>query len=285
MNVLEEGSKAIFKKSSLIRVPVRLGEDSFINGKVSQKKIDKLIKTMNAFKLLIDVHEVVDFRACATSAMREASNSEEVVKKVLDETGINIQVIDGKQEAEIICSNEIVEMIDDDNNYLYVDVGGGSTEITLFRKKKLVESHSFNIGTIRMLNKKVSENDFAQMKKWLKTLKTDKKEVNLIGSGGNINKILKISGKRENESLVLDELMEIDKFINYYTVEERIKVLGLNPDRADVIIPASEIFLKIMKWTGAKRVIIPTIGISDGIVHKLYFDYKKQRKGAGILNS
>ncbi len=278
MNVVEEDQKAIFKKSSLIRVPVRLGDDAFIDGKISQMKIEKLIKTINAFKNLMDVHEVVDFRTCATSAMREATNGKEVVQQVKDETGIEIQVIDGKEEAEIIYSNQIVEMIDDDNHYLYVDVGGGSTEITLFSNRKLIESHSFDIGTIRMLNKRITDDDFKKMKKWLKHLKTDKKDVSLIGSGGNINKIFKISGKKDKQHLVIEELEEIDKFLNYYSIDERIKVLGLNPDRADVIVPASEIFLKIMKWTGAKRIIVPTIGVSDGIIHQLYNDYKKRKK-------
>ncbi len=277
MNVVEDGKKAIFKKSSLVRVPVRLGEDASIAGKISANKIEKLTKTMVAFKNLMDVHDVVSYRACETSAMREASNSKDIVKIIENETGIDIEVIDGKQEAEIICSNEIVEIINDDNHYLYVDVGGGSTEITLFSNRKLVESHSFNIGTIRMLNSKVTEGDFAKMRKWLKILKADSKEVSLIGSGGNINKILKISGKKDNEFLVLDELEEINKFISYYSINERIKVLGLNPDRADVIVPASEIFMKIMKWTDAKRVIIPTIGVSDGIVHQLYDNYKKKK--------
>lgn len=284
MNVVEEGKKALFKKSSLIRVPVRLGDDAFIQGKISQKKIDKLVKTIQAFKNLMEVHEVISFRACATSAMREATNSQEVVQKIKAETGIEIEVIDGKQEAEIIYSNQIVEMINDDNHYLYVDVGGGSTEITLFTNRKLVDSQSFNIGTIRLLNQKVPDSEFKQMKKFLKQLKTDQREVSLIGSGGNINKIFKISGKKEKEFLVFEELSEIDKFLNYYTIDERIKVLGLNPDRADVIVPASHLYLKIMKWTGAKRIIIPTIGVSDGIVHQLYEQHKQQRKPGILLN-
>jgi len=277
-NVLEDDSKIIFKKSSLVRVPVRLGEDAFIAGKISPQKTEKLVKTMVAFRNLMDVHEVLGYQACATSAMREASNSAEIVELVKREAGIEIQIIDGKREAEIIYSNQFVEMFDDDNNYLYVDVGGGSTEVSLFSNRKMVESHSFNIGTIRMLNKKVTPNDFKGMKAWLKSLKTDKKEVSIIGSGGNINKIFKISGKKENQFLILEELNEISKFLNYYTVEERIKVLGLNPDRADVIIPASEIFLKIMKWTDAKRIIVPTFGISDGIIHQIYSSYKLQNK-------
>lgn len=268
----------IFKKSSLVRVPVRLGDDAFITGKISPIKTEKLVKTMVAFRNLMDVHEVLGYQACATSAMREASNSSEVVELVKRESGIEIQIIDGKREAEIIYSNQIVEMFDDESNYLYVDVGGGSTEISLFSNRKMVESHSFNIGTIRMLNKKVTPNDFKGMKAWLKSLKTYKKEVNIIGSGGNINKIFKISGKKENQFLVLEELDEINKFLNYYSIEERIKVLGLNPDRADVIIPASDIFLKIMKWTDAKRIIVPTFGISDGIIHQVYSNYKLQNK-------
>ena len=277
-NVLEDGQSVIFKKSSLVRVPVRLGEDAFIAGKISPKKIEKLLKTMVAFRNLMDVHEVLGYQACATSAMREASNSSEVVELVKRETGIEIQIIDGKREAEIIYSNQIVEMFDDESHYLYVDVGGGSTEISLFSNRKMVESHSFNIGTIRMLNKKVTPNDFKGMKAWLKSLKTEKKEVNIIGSGGNINKIFKISGKKETQFLVLEELDEINKFLNYYSIEERIKVLGLNPDRADVIIPASDIFLKIMKWTDAKRIIVPTFGISDGMIHQVYSNYKLKNK-------
>jgi exopolyphosphatase / guanosine-5'-triphosphate,3'-diphosphate pyrophosphatase len=174
-------------------------------------------------------------------------------------------------------------MIEDDCHYLYVDVGGGSTEITLFSERKMVESHSFNVGTIRLLNKNAEDNDLKKMKSWLKRLKTDSKDVVLIGSGGNINKIFKLSGKKDRQYLVLDELSEISKFLNYYTIEERIKVLGLNPDRADVIIPASEIFINIMKWTAAKRIVVPTIGVSDGIVHQLYNIYKQQRKQNGLL--
>ena len=283
MNVVEDGKKSLFKKSSLIRVPVRLGEDAFINGTISNEKVDKVKKTMLAFKNLMEVHEVVAYRACATSAMREASNGADIVAQVKEYAGIDIEIIDGKQEAEIIYSNQIVEMINDDSHYLYVDVGGGSTEITIFSDRKMVHSQSFNVGTIRLLNKKAGEKEFKQVKKWLTRLKADTRDVVLIGSGGNINKIFKLSGKKDLPQLMLEELSEIDKFLNYYTVDERIKVLGLNPDRADVIIPASEIFLKIMKWSGAKRILIPTIGVSDGIVHQLYTTYKQQRKQSGLL--
>ncbi len=271
MNVIETDDGPLFKKSSLVRVPVRLGDDVFVNGYVSDSKIQKVKKTMLAFKNLMDVHGVVAYRACATSAMREASNGNLVVEQVKDFADIDIEIIDGKQEAEIIYSNQIVELINDDNHYLYVDVGGGSTEITLFSKGKLVCSHSFNIGTIRLLSQTAGEDEFKEVKKWLKQLKANSHEVAVIGSGGNINKIFKLSGKKgKQQQLLADELAEVDRLLNSYSVDDRIKVLGLNTDRADVIIPASTIFMKIMKWSGAKRIIIPTIGVSDGIVHQLY---------------
>ncbi len=276
-NVVEEGRATSFRKSSLVRVPLRLGDDAFNNGKISAKKIDKLVNTMQAFRLLIEVHDVVAYRVCATSAMREAKNSSEIVCRVKREAGVEIEVIDGKEEAEIIYANQIVELLNDAKYYLYVDVGGGSTEITLFGNKKLIESRSFNIGTIRMLSGKITKADFAEIKKWLKHLGVEKKRVSLIGSGGNINKIFKLSGKKNSTELNYEELNEIFKFVNYYSLNERIRILGLNPDRADVIIPASEIYLKIMKWSKSERIIIPTIGVSDGIVHKLYTDYKASK--------
>ena len=260
-------------------MPLRLGEDSFNTGTISEKRITKLVKTMLAFRHLMEVQDVVAYRACATSAMREAKNGKEVVEQVKIESGVSIEIIDGREEAEIIYSNQIVEMIDDMNPYLYVDVGGGSTEVSLFAEKKRINSRSFDIGTLRILNNKVEKKDYKEMKDWVKSLPFNGKEVKLIGSGGNINKIFKISGKKDNLPLLYNELNEINKFINFYTVEERIKVLGMNPDRADVIIPASEIFLKIMKWSNAEQIIVPTIGISDGIVRQLYKEYSKQKKG------
>lgn len=259
-------------------MPIRLGEDSFNAGVISEKRVKKLTKTMLAFKYLMEVQEVVAYRACATSAMREASNGCDVVKRVKDETGVKIEIIEGKEEAEIIYSNQIVELLNDSNPYLYVDVGGGSTEISLFAEKKRMATRSFDIGTIRILSNKVTKNDFNEMKSWIKELKYKGKEIKLIGSGGNINKIIKISGKKENQLLNLPELEKIYKFVKFYSIDERIKILGMNPDRADVIIPASEIFIKIMKWSGAKQIIVPTIGVSDGIVHQLYKEYKKKKK-------
>jgi len=278
MNVVEDKGKTTFKKSSLVRVPIRLGDDSFINGKISEPKVKKLTKTMVAFKNLMEVHEVISFRACATSAMREASNSSQVINSIHETSGINIEVIDGKQEAEIINSTQIVEMINDSSHYLYVDVGGGSTEITHFFKKKLVQSQSFNIGTIRLLEQKVTKEQFKDMGKWLKSLKTNGKEITLIGSGGNINKLIKLVGAKSRQQITYDELNRIRKKLKRYSVNQRVKIFGLNLDRADVIVPASDIFIKIMNWTNAKRIIVPTIGVSDGIVHQLYNEYCESRK-------
>ena len=273
-NVIEDGKRPTFKKSSLVRIPLRLGEDAFTLGKITDRRIDKLVKTMTAFKHLMEVQEVVAYRACATSAMREASNSAEIVERVKRESGIAIEVIDGKQEAEIIYSNQIVEMLNDDKTYIYVDVGGGSTELTVFAKRQMETSRSFNIGTLRMLNKKVTKGHFDELKAWIKEQNLDTRETSVIGSGGNINKILKVSGKKDLQQLEFDELKEIHRFVSYYSVDERIKTLGMNPDRAFVIVPAAKIFLKVMKWSGSKKVIIPTIGVSDGIVHQIYHDYK-----------
>lgn len=277
-NVMEGVNCPVFKKSSLIRVPLRLGDDAFLTGKISQKKVEKLIKILLAFKNLMDINEVVSFRACATSAFRDAANSSEIVNAIHAETDIEVEVVDGKREAEIICTNQLLERLDNDSHYLYVDVGGGSTELVHFKKGKLKKSISFDIGTVRMLNNLIKSEDFDKVKEWLKSLKISGKSISIIGSGENINKILKISGKRDKEILTLNELTEIDMFMNYYTVEERVKVLRLNPDNADVIVHASELFLKIMQWVGAKQIIVPTIGVSDGIVHELYLEYLKQRK-------
>lgn len=278
VNVLEGVNCPVFKKSSLIRVPLRLGDDAFLTGKISQKKVEKLIKILLAFKNLVDINEVISYRACATSAIRDAANNSDVVRAIGAETGIGVEIIDGKREAEIICSNQLIDRLDSDSHYLYVDVGGGSTELILFKKNKLKKSISFDIGTVRMLNNLIKSEDFNKVKDWLKALKISRKNISIIGTGENINKILKISGKRDKEILTRNELAEIDKFMNYYSVEERVKVLRLNPDNADVIIHASDLFLKIMRWVGAKQMIIPTIGIADGIIHELYLEYVIQRK-------
>lgn len=274
-NVIEDDKEVIFKKSSIIRVPVRLGTDVFSNGKISDKSIEKLTQTMIAFYNLMKVQDVVRYRACATSAMREAENGAKVIKKIKKESGITIEIIDGKTEAEIIFNNRIDESLDTKHSYMYVDIGGGSTEITLFSGSAIVASHSFNIGTIRLLNETYKMSEFSSLKKFLNEIKNKYKNIELIGSGGNINKLLKISGKKEGKPLPVKTLKTVSDLIKSYSYNDRIKILGLNPDRADVIVPASDLLFKIIKWSGTQEIIVPKFGIADGIVKQIYFDYRR----------
>ena len=275
-NVIKHKDTAIFKKSSIIRVPIRLGGDVFTTGKIGDQKKEKLLDAMIAFKHLMSVHDVTEYRACATSAMREASNGKKMVKLIKDKANIDIEIIDGKTEAEIIYNNRIVDFLDNSYPYLYVDIGGGSTEITLFSNSEAVASHSFNVGTIRLLNELVDSREFELMKNWLREIKEAYPNLIIIGSGGNINKLLKISGKKESKALPVKVLKDVFNFIKSYNYEDRIKVLGLNPDRADVIIPASDLLFKIVKWTNAKEIIVPKVGVADGIIKQLYLDYQKK---------
>ena len=275
-NVIETKDTAIFKKSSIIRVPIRLGGDVFTSGAIGDEKRDKLVDAMIAFKHLMKVHEVQEYRACATSAMREASNGEEMVRLIKEKADIDIEIIDGKTEAEIIYNNRIVDFLDNTFPYLYVDIGGGSTEITLFTNSIGVASQSFNIGTIRLLNELVKPKEFNFLKEWLKEIKESYPNLKIIGSGGNINKLLKLSRKKEGTPLPVKVLKDVYKYVKSHNYEDRIKVLGLNPDRADVIVLASELLFKIIKWTGAKEIIVPKVGVADGIVQQLYLDYQKK---------
>ncbi len=276
-NVYDDNGKISFKKAELIRVPIRLGEDSFLNGKISTKKADKLVTAMKAFKNLIDVYDAIDYRACATSAMRDADNRYDVVQRVRKEAGIKIEIIDGKTEADIIYANHIEEHLDKSNNYLYIDIGGGSTEITLFSKNKAVVSQSFNIGTIRMLHNKIEKEYWTYFKNWVEEITKGYKPLIAIGSGGNINKLFKMSDRKPNKALPTEKLKGIYDVLESYSYEERVKILGLNPDRADVIIPASKILLTILKKAAIEKVIVPQIGLSDGIVHQLYEKYKEEK--------
>ncbi len=276
-NVYDDNGVTHFKKAELIRIPLRLGEDSFINGKISTGKAEKLITAMKAFKHLIDVYEAIDYRACATSAMRDAENRWDLIERVRKETGIKIEIIDGKTEADIIYSNHIEEHLDKNNSYLYIDIGGGSTEITLFSKNKAVASQSFNIGTIRMLHDKIDKEYWSYFKNWVREITKGYKPLIAIGSGGNINKLFRMSGRKMNKPLATSKLKSLYELIESYTYEERIRILGLNPDRADVIIPASKILLSILKQAEIEKVLIPQIGLSDGIVHQLYEKYQERK--------
>lgn len=272
--IISEDRAPQFKKSSLVRVPIRLGADVFVNdGVISDANIDRMVHAMKAFKLLMNVHNVEKYKACATSAMREASNGHEVTAKIVSKTGIKIDIIGGKEEAEIISSTNLNELIEGDNTYLYVDVGGGSTEFTLFSKGKTISSKSFEMGTVRLLNNKKSVNKeiFYNVEKWIKKHTKDLKNVSLIGSGGNINKLFKMSGRTEGKPISFIYLNAQYQFLKNMSYEDRISELSLNPDRADVIIPATKIYLSAMKWSGARKIYVPKIGLSDGIIKTLYY--------------
>ena len=269
-NVYEEPDEAIFKKAELVRMPIRLGEDVFRFGRIGDNKKRALADCMHAFRLLINVYGAISYRACATAAMREAANASEVIRYVKERSGVEIEVIDGKSEAEIIYSNHIAEHLDPFTTYLYIDVGGGSTEITLFSQGKIRASRSFNIGSIRLLHEKVDKDDWSRLKDWIRDNVDPVEEPVAIGSGGNINKLYKMSGRKGNRPLSLEKLLEQYYYLKEFTVEQRITQLGLNPDRADVIVPAAKVFITVMKAAGCQDVLVPQIGLSDGIIHLLY---------------
>ena len=270
-NVIEEKDKETrFKKSSLVRVPVRLGADVFLQQTISDYNKERILDTMKAFKLLMKTHKVVKYKACATSAMREADNGVEIADLVYKKTRIKIDIIEGEEEAAIIAATDLNAFIDNSKTYLYVDVGGGSCEFTVINKGKTVTSKSFKIGTVRLLNDIVKNETWQELEKWIKENTSFYEKVDVIGSGGNINKIFKISGKQMGKPLTYFYLTSYYKALQSYSYEERISELDLNQDRADVIIPATRIYLSAMKWSGAKDIYVPKIGLSDGIIKSIY---------------
>lgn len=271
VNIVEEKDKEPqFSKSSLVRVPIRLGQDAFTVGEISEENTNRMVDAMKAFKLLMKVHRVEKYMACATSAMREAYNGKEVADLIKKKADIKIEIIDGKKEAAIIATTDLNYILENDKTYLYVDVGGGSTEFSLFSNGKIVVSKSFKIGTVRLLNEMVNDIVWHEIEKWIKTNVEDFENVTLIGSGGNINKLFKMSGKIQEKPLSYIYLNSQYTTLNSLTYEQRISHLGLNPDRADVIIPALRIYLNAMKWSGSRNIYVPKIGLSDGIVKALY---------------
>jgi len=267
-NVIEQDGQKFYKKVDIIRVPIRLGTEAFKDRCISKTTQKRLLNAMHAYKHLMSAHEVVKYRGCATSAMREAKNGTALIQQIKEETGLNIEIIDGKEEAAIIYANHIEKLIGDTGTYLYVDVGGGSTEITFFKNGEIINSKSFKIGTIRILNDMISTPMWNELKTWLQeNLKGT--SLQLIGSGGNINKVSKISRKDPKKPLSYDYLTSFYKLLKSHTYEERVLQLDLNPDRADVIIPAMEIFTSIMKWTKAKQIYVPKVGLADGIIKQL----------------
>jgi len=279
-NVFDQDGQIVVEKASLMRIPIRLGDDVFLKNAVSEKKIQKLVKTMKAFRLLIDVIEPVAFRACATSAMREAKNKDEVIKRVAGEANIKIQIIDGVEEAQIVSAVQNLQMAQQYQYSLYIDVGGGSTELSILSRKGLVASSSFKIGTVRMLTEKVKEKEWEKMLAWLMNYENIFPEMLCVGAGGNINKIAKLYGRVPEKTLPFTNLEYALSDLQKFSLQERIDIMGLRPDRADVIIPAAKILHFIMKNVQASTLLVPKIGLSDGIVSVLYRELKKNTRKA-----
>lgn len=268
----QKGLPPKFKKTSLVRVPIRLGADVFLTGEISEDNKNRMLDTMTAFKLLMKSHKVVTYKACATSAMREAQNGEVISKLISKQAKIDIDIIGGEEEAAIIAATDLHSYIKEDKTYLYVDVGGGSTEFSVFHLGKTVASKSFKIGTVRLLNDIVKKETWIELEEWIKSNTKGYDALDLIGSGGNINKIFKISGKAMGKPLTYFYLTSYYNKLQTYSYEERITELELNQDRADVIIPATRIYLSAMKWSGAKDIYVPKIGLSDGIIKSMYYN-------------
>ena len=277
-NVFEEENRTIFKKYSLVRVPVRLGEDAFLTGRISVEKSLAVVKAMIAFKHLMEIHRPLAFKALATSAMRNAENGPRLVEEIWNQTNIDVEIIDGQTEAEIIYSTHIAEEMLDGKSYLYIEVGGGSTELSLFSHDANVFSRSFPVGSVRLLHELVDKSDWSEMKSWVNEHVLGYKPLEAIGTGGNINSILKLVGLKEGKPISIKRLKKISRHIESFTLVDRVKELGLRPDRADVIIPAIDIYLAVMSWAGISRVIVPKVGLADGIIHMLYEKYRRERE-------
>ena len=270
----DKNNKASFTKLSLVRVPLRLGFDVFESGKISAHKAGLLLLTMKGFLNLMQAFEVKKMRACATSAMRDAANAHEIITGVKKETGIDIEVISGGDEASLVFENHIAENLNKDHSYLYIDVGGGSTELTFFSNNNLIFKDSFNIGTIRLLKNQVNDFSWDEMKEIIKTKTKGFKTVTAIGSGGNINKIFSISKRKDGKPLSFDLLRDYYKELSNVSLEDRINIYKLKEDRADVIVPALKIYISCMRWAGAEEIYVPKIGLADGLIQHLWEEEK-----------
>lgn len=267
-------STETFTKVLMVRVPLRLGQESFVTGKISNDKAKQLVRLMKAFKQLIKIYDIEDYRACATAAMRDAKNAKELVKEINKETNIKIEIISGQEEAAIIYESHFADSLNKELNYIYVDVGGGSTEISVITKGELIESKSYDIGTVRLLNNKVKSEEYERLNADLSELKVLYKFNDIIGSGGNIIKLNTLAKVRKNNKLSLVKLEELNTQLKALTIDERKVTFKLKPDRADVITLAADIYTDVAKGVGAGSIIVPTIGLSDGIIHMLYMKWK-----------
>lgn len=269
-----ENNMPVFNKLNLIRVPLRLGFEVFEQGIISKPKIGMFLQTMKAFKHLINAYEVKHIKACATSAMRDAKNADDIIRKVKLETDIAIEVISGDMEAGLVFENHIAETLDNDHSYMYIDVGGGSTELSFFSNGVLIFKESFNIGTIRLLQNQVNDKTWEVMKEIIKTVTKGQKEVMAIGSGGNINKIFSMSKRKEGKPLTLDLLKDYHRELSNVSLEDRMRLYNLRPDRADVIVPALLIYTNAMRWAGATEMYVPKIGLADGLIRHMWEELK-----------
>jgi exopolyphosphatase / guanosine-5'-triphosphate,3'-diphosphate pyrophosphatase len=274
-----EQGKPQFQKLNLVRVPLRLGFDVFEDNLISEERENMIIKTIRSYKLLTDVYGVEYMKACATSAMRDAVNGNDIMRKVKEETGVEIEIITGDAEASLIYENHVAENMDKEHSYLYIDVGGGSTELTFFADGRLIFKRSFNIGTIRLLKKQVDEFMWDEMRDFIKReTKGHERDMVAIGSGGNINKVFSMSKRKEGKPLQLDLLKDYYRELGSFSLEERIRIYKMREDRADVIVPALMIYVNVMKWANIEEIYVPKIGLADGLIQHLYYEVEKGKK-------
>jgi exopolyphosphatase/guanosine-5'-triphosphate,3'-diphosphate pyrophosphatase len=272
--VLKDGTYTSFKKVEYVRFPLRLGHDVFTYGTLTPESQERTIKLMQCYKLLLELHEVESYMACATSAMRESANGHEVVERIAQETGIKIHIIDGSKEAELI--NNVVVQALVDGQYLHIDVGGGSTELNLYFNRQKVASKSFKIGSVRLLEGKESKGAWHKMERWIEENVDNYEPVKAVGTGGNISKLFNLVSKTSDNATSIEELTRMRDYIASFSQEDRVHKLRLNADRADVIIPASDIYISVMKWSGASEILVPDLGLKDGIIQLVYDNLRKK---------
>lgn len=280
--VWETATGPIFKKESLVRFPVRLGDDAFLRGVISAEKSRQLLLALSGFRTLMEAYRPIAYRAVATSAMREADNGAALVEQARERCGVELEIIPGPEEAGILYANHFERSLAADGTYLYVDVGGGSTELTLFHQGAIRASASFDIGTVRLLDGVVPVGRWQEMRSWLEEATRDCPEATAIGSGGNINKIFQLARRKPGKSLSFKRITAVYQQLSAMTLEQRMRDLGLRPDRADVIVPAAEIYLAVLRWAGVRRMHVPQIGLSDGLVHQLYETHRGVADGSAV---
>lgn len=272
-SVLYDGGFTSFKKVEYVRFPLRLGHDVFNFGNITPESEARTVKLMECYRLLMELHEVQGYMACATSAMRESANGEQIVERIAQSTGIRIHVIDGAREAQLI--NNVVVQALEDGQYLHIDVGGGSTELNLYFNRQKIASKSFKIGSVRLLEGKESKGAWQKMEKWIEENIDSLEPITAVGTGGNISKLFNLVSKTSENSTSLAELQRMRNYIASFSQEERVHKLRLNADRADVIIPAADIYISVMKWVGADKILVPDLGLKDGIIQLVYEKIKK----------